>query len=223
VDRTVPGGEDCGTRDTHHDRYEDSMARPHDASLDPTLTAAAPLAGGRMRPLVAAFLVVVLAISAQIAVMLPGTPVPVTLQDLAVLVVGVLLGGVGGALTVATYVLIGALGAPIYSNGHAGVGWLFGPTGGYLLAFPVSALLIGLATEARRSAWLVLPGLLAAWAAMFLGGVAQLMVLTGRDLGSTLGLGVLPFLPGVAFKSVLLLAFAWAFRRWRGAGSTAEG
>src|SRR5438045_746110 len=55
------------------------MARPQDASLDPTLTAASALAGGRMRLLVAAFLVVVIAISAQVAVHLPGTPVPVTL------------------------------------------------------------------------------------------------------------------------------------------------
>ena len=196
-------------------------SRPQGASIDPTLAAGpAPLERGRMRAVLAPIFVVLIAVAAQIAVPLPMTPVPVTLQDLTVLVAGVVLGGVTGALTVASYVLLGALGLPIFAQGRGGLAVLVGATGGYLFAFPISALIMGLATERRSSAWLVLPGLLAAWLVMFAGGAAQLMVITQRDLPSTLGLGVIPFLPGVAFKSVLLLAFAWAYRRWGRAGSS---
>ena len=72
----------------------------------------------------------VVAVSARLAVPIPGTPVPVTLQDLVVLAAGVLLGPVRGGVAIASYLVIGAMGAPVFSNGNGGLPWLMGPTGG---------------------------------------------------------------------------------------------
>jgi len=85
----------------------------------------------------------VVALAAQVAVPVPFSPVPMTLQPLAVLAVGGLLGGVGGAAALATYLALGVLGLPVFAGGSSGVLHLLGPTGGYLLAFPVAAALTG--------------------------------------------------------------------------------
>src|SRR5207249_10368368 len=80
------------------------------------------------------------AAAAQIAVPLPGTPVPVTLQPLAVLVVGGLLGAPLGAASLLLYLALGAAGLPVFTPfGVPGLGRLLGPTGGYLLAYPLAA------------------------------------------------------------------------------------
>src|SRR5688500_16691214 len=160
-------------------------------------------------------MVALVAVSAQIAVPLPGTPVPVTLQSLAVMVAGVVLGPVQGALAVASYVIIGALGAPVFAAGGAGPGWIVGPTGGYLLAFPLVAFLVGHATAPGRPWWLLPIGVVAAQAVMFTGGVLQLALVTGRGLSEAFALGAVPFLAGEAWKSALLIVFAVALARWR--------
>src|SRR4051794_38926052 len=77
------------------------------------------------------------ALGAQIAIPIPGTPVPFTLQPLAVVLAGLCLGPVAGAASMALYLLVGALGAPVFSPiGAPGVLRLIGPTGGYLFAYP---------------------------------------------------------------------------------------
>uniref|UniRef100_UPI002580E7FB biotin transporter BioY n=2 Tax=Oceanithermus sp. TaxID=2268145 RepID=UPI002580E7FB len=73
------------------------------------------------------------ALLAQVALPLPFTPVPVTLQTLGVLLVGAALGSRLGAQALGLYLAAGAAGLPVFAGGGAGVGWLAGPTGGYLL------------------------------------------------------------------------------------------
>src|SRR5256714_13643622 len=87
----------------------------------------------------------VVAAAAQAAVPLPGTPVPMTLQPLAVLLVGGLLGGPLGALSMILYLAMGAAGLPVFTPTVPliGVARLFGPTGGYLLAYPIAAYATG--------------------------------------------------------------------------------
>ncbi|GKX27770.1 biotin transporter BioY [Vallitalea longa] len=75
------------------------------------------------------------------------TPVPFTLQVLAVTVSGVILGSKIGALSQLTYVLLGLVGIPIFAGGSAGVGVLVGPTGGFLIGFIISSFVIGKITE----------------------------------------------------------------------------
>src|SRR6266571_8539241 len=85
------------------------------------------------------------AAAAQVSVPLPGTPVPMTLQPLAVLLVGGLLGAPLGALSMILYLAMGAAGLPVFTPTVPllGVARLFGPTGGYLLAYPVAAYVVG--------------------------------------------------------------------------------
>lgn len=146
---------------------------------------------------------------AQVAVPLPGTPVPITLQTLFVVLSGVVLGPRLGALSAMTYLLVGAAGAPVFSNGGAGVPWLLGPTGGYLLAAPAAAAIAGWVAGAHGSALRTLAGLALGVVAMYAGGVSWLFALTGRPLGELLALGVVPFVIGDAAK---VLAAFWIAR-----------
>jgi biotin transport system substrate-specific component len=152
----------------------------------------------------------VVALSAQVAIPLPITPVPVTLQVLAVLVVGGMLGPKAGAASMVLYLALGVAGLPVFAPGGApGFARLLGPTGGYLLAYPLAAALVGQLSISGRSGSRLLLGLLLATAAIHLGGIAQLAVLSG-DLAWAIRAGSLPFLP---FDLVKLVAAALILRR----------
>ena len=160
------------------------------------------------RPLYAlgvAVFAVAAAFSAQVAVPLPWTPVPVTLQPLMVILAGVVLGGRLGALAMAAYVTVGALGAPVFSNGGAGLPWLLGPTGGYLLAAPAAACVAGMVAGRAGNPLRLIAGLTLGVATMYVGGVAQLMAVTGLGVSAALAAGAVPFLVGDVTK----IAFAF--------------
>ena len=147
--------------------------------------------------------VALVALGAQAAIPIPGNPVPITLQVPAVLIVGGLLGPALGSASLALYLLLGATGLPVFAPTGTTVGLLrlFGPTGGYLLAYPVAAAVAGLA--GRRTGWAgLIAGLVAAVAVIHLGGVAQLAIL-GGDLSIAWRLGSLPFLLGDFLKILL--------------------
>ncbi|MGZ5477719.1 MAG: biotin transporter BioY, partial [Thermoanaerobaculia bacterium] len=91
----------------------------------------------------------IIAVAAQIAVPVPFTPVPLTLQPLAVLLVGAVLGSARGAAAAALYLVEGMSGLPVFSQGHGGAIWLVGPTAGYLWSYPVAAFLAGWLGEHR--------------------------------------------------------------------------
>ena len=140
------------------------------------------------------------ALASQLAVPLPGTPVPMTLQPLAVLLVGGLLGRRRGAASLALYLLLGVAGLPVFTPfGAPGLARLFGLTGGYLLAFPFAAALVGWVT-ARRAGWLgLVAGPLAGMLVIHAGGLAQLLVLTG-SAQVALAAGAIPFVVGDTIK-----------------------
>lgn len=142
---------------------------------------------------------------AYMAVPLPWTPVPMTLQPLFVILAGVLLGPWAGASAMAAYLALGAAGAPVFSNGHAGIPWLMGATGGYLIAYPAAAFVAGLLAGDTAGKLRTLGGLVAGVGVIYLGGVAQLSILTGQGPLEVLGLAVIPFLGGDAVK--VLIAF----------------
>jgi biotin transport system substrate-specific component len=142
------------------------------------------------------------AAAAQIAVPLPGTPVPLTLQPLAVLIVGGLLGPWLGASSLLFYLALGAVGLPVFTPiGLPGVARLLGPTGGYLLAYPLAAYAVGTLSSgsgARGYLRLTLAAL-AGLVLIYLGGLAQLWVLTG-SIRAAARYGTLPFLVGDLIK-----------------------
>jgi biotin transport system substrate-specific component len=154
----------------------------------------------RVRALAALAGALAVALASQIAVPIPGTPVPVSLAPLAVVVAGGLLGARVGAAALVTYLVMGAVGLPVFAPmGLPGPARLFGPTGGYLLAYPVAAALAGLVT-ARGASWFrVLAAPALGLLAIYAGGAAQLLVLTG-SLPVTLALGAVPFLAGDVLK-----------------------
>lgn len=146
------------------------------------------------------------ALSAQFVVPVPLSPVPMTLQPLAVLVVGGLLGAPAGVSALILYIALGALGLPVFAGGGAGFVHLIGPTGGYLLAFPVAAGLTGaLVGHAPRSVVRVLLACVIGMVAIHIGGVAQLALL-GGDPAAAFRLGLLPFLTGDLLKIGLAAA-----------------
>ena len=81
---------------------------------------------------------------------LPFTPVPITLQTLAVLLSGAMLGAYYGALSMIVYLIVGAIGLPVFAGGSSGIGALLGPTGGYLFSYPVAAFAIGKMLEKKN-------------------------------------------------------------------------
>lgn len=143
------------------------------------------------------------ALAAQVAVPLPGTPVPLTLQPLAVLVVGGVLGPWLGGASLLLYLALGAAGLPVFTPiGLPGVARLIGPTGGYLLSYPLAAYAVGrLAGDGLRIGRLALAALLGL-ALIHLGGLAQLMILTG-SLSRAAQFGTVPFVFGDLVKLVL--------------------
>ena len=146
------------------------------------------------------------AASAQVAVPVPFSPVPMTLQPLAVLAVGGLLGASRGVGALLLYIVMGALGLPVFAGGGSGVWHLVGPTGGYLLAFPLAAGVTGaLAGAPPRSVLRVLLATALGMVVIHLGGVAQLALL-GRDPALAVRIGFVPFLTGDLLKVGLAAA-----------------
>ena len=134
-----------------------------------------------------------IAIAAQVAIPLPFTPVPLTLQPLAVIFVGVALGSTRGAAAAALYLLEGASGLPVLAQGHGGALWLVGPTAGYLYSYPLAAGLAGFISERGwgSSIFRAITGMLLALGVIYLGGWSWLALLT--DARSAFAAGVPPF------------------------------
>lgn len=131
------------------------------------------------------------AIGAQIEI--PHHPVPYTLQTLFVLLAGAFLGSRNGALSMIVYLAAGAIGAPVFSGAGFGLARLLGPTGGYLLAFPAAAAVVGYLIHRRRS-------LLWSYLSMFVGlviifffGTIQLNAVLLRDWSTSIGSGFMIF------------------------------
>lgn len=150
--------------------------------------------------------VIMTSLSAYVSVPLPGTAVPMTLQSLFVILAGAVLGPWAGAAAMVSYLGVGLAGAPVFSVGHAGVAWLLGPTGGYLIAFPAAACAVGLLAGGRDAGVLrVLGALVVGTMVIFVGGVAQLLVITMQDFSTVFALGVAPFMIGGVIKALIAL------------------
>lgn len=131
---------------------------------------------------------------------IPIGNIPLTLQTLFVLLAGIVMHRYG-VIPVILYCLLGALGLPLFHNGMAGPGVLLGPSGGYFLGFIFAAVITGLAYE-HPSRILRITGILTATLAIYLCGVAWLMISLGIGLMPAITLGVLPFVVGDAIKAV---------------------
>ena len=159
---------------------------------------------------------VALAVAAQAAIPLPGTPVPITLTPLVVVLAGLWLGPRAAAASMALYLAAGAAGLPVFAPmGAPGVLRLLGPTGGYLIAYPVAAFVAGWLGE-RSTSFLTRAGAAAVgMLAIYVGGLAQLTIITG-SLGRAALLGALPFAALDAVKAVVAALASPSARGRRG-------
>jgi biotin transport system substrate-specific component len=160
-----------------------------------------------------------LAVSSKIQV--PFYPVPMTMQSLVVLVIGAAFGWRLGALTLIAYLAEGAMGLPVFAGAKAGLGYMAGPTGGYLVGFVLAAALTGFLAE--RGLTRSVPGALAVMAighvVLFVPGYLWLATLIGAEKAYLAG--VAPFyyatLLKTALGAALLPAAWWAVKRFRAA------
>lgn len=158
--------------------------------------------------------VAIVALSAQVRIPLPFTPVPISGQTFAVLLVGASLGATLGGTTLVLYLLVGVVGAPVFTDLGSGVGHLTGPTGGYLVGFAVAAVLVGALAERGYDRRLptALIGMAAASAVIYLFGAGWLMISLGFDADTAVARGIAPFLLGDVLKLALaagILPLAW--------------
>lgn len=152
------------------------------------------------------------AVCAQVAVPLPFTPVPLTLQNFGVLVVGLLLGSRRGFAALTLYLLEGAFGLPVFSMG-GGIGHLLGPTGGFLMAYPLVAFIAGWIYErgSGRFAWAALSSVIAELV-LFAGGLSWLAVLT-HSTSLAIKYGLYWFVFAEVIKVLMAAAVASRWRR----------
>lgn len=140
-------------------------------------------------------------------------PIPLSLATFAVYLAGAVLGWKRGTAAVAIYLLIGLVGVPVFSGFSGGVQKLAGVTGGYLIGYLPCALITGLAAGENKPAWALPACMAAGTAALYLIGTAWFMAQTGNTLAASMGMCVLPFLPGDAVKIVVASLVAAPVRR----------
>jgi len=156
------------------------------------------------------------ALCARITIpLMPLTPVPLTVQNFGVLVVGLLLGSRAGFAAMVVYLVEGMSGLPVFSPGPGGVAQLFGPTGGFLLAYPFVAFVAGYVFERSGRSFLgaVLAGL-SAEIVLFMGGIGWLFMFT-HSLAKAAYLGLYWFVAAEIIKVMFAAAVATRWHRFR--------
>jgi biotin transport system substrate-specific component len=147
-------------------------------------------------------------LTARVAIPVPGTPVPFTLQNVGILVVGGALGMRRGGLAALLYVALGVIGLPFFAEGRGGPSVILGATGGYLIGFVLAAALVGRLAEPGWDGGLggATGATTLGTAVIYLVGVPWLAVVTGLSLGEAIATGLAPFLVADIVK--LLVAAA---------------
>ncbi|WP_225029955.1 biotin transporter BioY [Xinfangfangia pollutisoli] len=144
--------------------------------------------------------------------------VPITAQSLGIMLAGAVLGGRLGFLAVALYVALGLIGLPIFAGGKGGLSVLAGPTAGFILGFPIAALITGLLVESWRDAPIAIASFLGALiGAVFVLyglGILGLMINAGMTFKAA-ATAMMPFLPGDLLKAGLTAILAQGLARAR--------
>jgi biotin transport system substrate-specific component len=170
-------------------------------------------------PLAVALGSLLVAVCAHVSIPLWFTPVPITLQTFAVILLGLLLSPSAAAGALLLYLVEGAAGLPVFSpHGPAGLLHLFGPTGGYLLSYPLAAALTAWLRRRIGGKSAFGPSLLASAAGsllILLCGALWFGILTRQSAGTVFALSVLPFLPGDILKISAAAGAAAGWRRFR--------
>lgn len=152
-----------------------------------------------------ALFVALISVMAQISVPGPGG-IPFTLQPWGINLAGLILGPYLGALATIIYVILGAVGAPVFAGGNSGFGILVGPSGGFLWTFPIMAYFSGL--FAQKNIALSITGVAIGVIIGFAGGVFQLMIHNNLTFAVALAHGFIPFIPEAILRITITPVFA---------------
>lgn len=145
----------------------------------------------------------VIVIMAQISIPMP-LGVPMTMQTFAITMAGVVLGGKKGFIATGIYVLLGAIGIPVFANFSGGLSCIVGPTGGFILSFPIMAWIIGLGVDYKdRSKFTFIGAIIAGTIINYVIGVIMFCVLTGSGIGVGITACVVPFIPTAIIKAIV--------------------
>ncbi|MBS3977444.1 MAG: biotin transporter BioY [Syntrophomonadaceae bacterium] len=152
---------------------------------------------------------------AQVSIPVPFSPVPLTGQTFAVFLAGAILGSKLGAMSMVVYLLLGAIGLPVFAQAKAGIGVLIGHTGGYLFGFVVGAYILGKIVENSKGAGYgrMLTGMVASLVIAYTLGAIQLALVLGWPMEKAVMLGVIPFIPLDGLKIILAAGVAISVRR----------
>ncbi len=154
-----------------------------------------------MMPVLSCLFAALISGGAYIAIPVPGSPVPVVLQNMFILLAGLLLGPVWGLGATSLYLLLGALGLPVFSGGTGGIARLAGPTGGYLAGYLPAVVVVGLLSGmGRPRIWKNVLACTAGSLVVYLAGVTRLRGVLDTDWTKALAVGFLPFVPGDILK-----------------------
>ena len=161
----------------------------------------------------AAALAALTGVLAQFSIPVPGLPAPISFQVIPVYLAGLLLGPVWGGGAILLYLLVGMLGAPVFSNAGAGLGYVLGPKGGYLIGFVLAAVAIGAivhrSVEPRDLSTVPIPvqaaALVVGLAIIYAVGVPWLAEVAGYALSDAAVVGAAVFLPGDLLKILAVL------------------
>ncbi len=178
-------------------KYKETVRREASASQQLRMTVHASL----MAALIAA--------GAFIAI--PIGPVPIVLQNMFVLLAGLLLGSRWGLAAVGVYLLAGACGFPVFAGGTGGIGRFAGPTGGYLIGYLPAVFVVGIMARYEKTLWDI-TGMIFGTCIIYFTGVSWLQMITGMAFSKALVVGMYPFLVGDFLKIAAAAAIAKTIR-----------
>lgn len=155
----------------------------------------------------------VIAIMAQISIPMP-LGVPMTMQTFAITLAAIILGAKLSTISSLIYILLGAIGLPVLAGFSGGISKFVGPTGGFLISFPIMAFIIGYAVDHRsafKGAFVI--GLIAGTVVNYIVGIAMFCILTQSSVAVGFTACVLPFIPTAIIKAILAALIGFPIRK----------
>lgn len=155
-----------------------------------------------------------IAVLGLVSIPIPISPVPITGQSLAIMLAGGILTARQAAYSVLTFLLLGAVGVPVFAGMSGGIGILVGPRGGYLIGYLVGAITIALLKGRYNNIWrLALANVTGGIIVVYILGVLWLSFVTGMGLEKAITVGALPYIPGDLFKAFVATIVAVAVNK----------
>lgn len=159
-----------------------------------------------------AIMAAITAVMAQISIPMP-LGVPMTMQTFAVTLAAVLLGSKRGGMAMLVYVLLGAIGVPVFAGFNGGIQNLVGPTGGFIISFPIMAYIIGLGVEMHKKKGMFTLMLILGTISNYVIGVIMFVVVMDSSVMTALSACVIPFIPTAIIKAVVASVLGLQMRK----------